>query len=392
MNTDRLPNESLEQYLWRIGNNRSVLGLTWLDVTNLCNKYFQTEESALNESVYRKKYQAAKLFYDEVFSKDDSNTQDQLRELHRAKVMLRDERIAYNKQNREAARLDENLAYLGEQLKEVGRIQFPELTGVCKVDCVNDLILNISDVHCGLTFNNAFGQYDTDIMKLRLKEYLDKAIEIGHRHNAENCYLNFLGDLINGNIRLTVQLSNRENFIEQIKTVAEVLSSFIFEISKYFKNVFVTGVAGNHSRLVANKEDSVKGEKADDLVLWIVSKMLDHVDNIFVDTDVLDNTVTEIDVRGKTYVLTHGDMGTPSDASIGKLVTMLGHIPYCVLAGHMHSPFMREMNGVKFLQGGSLCGGGNDYTVQNRLSGVPSQLLLIANAQGIEAVYNVELH
>ena len=392
MNTDRLPNESLEQYLWRIGNNRSVLGLTWLDVTNLCNKYFQTEESVLNESAYRKKYQAAKLFYDEVFSKDDSNTQDQLRELHRAKVMLRDERIAYNKQNREAARLDENLAYLGEQLKEVGRIQFPELTGACKVDCVNDLILNISDVHCGLTFNNAFGQYDTDIMKLRLKEYLDKAIEIGNRHNAKNCYINLLGDLVNGNIRLTVQLSNRENFIEQIKTVAEVLSSFIFEISKYFKNVFVTGVAGNHSRLVANKEDSVKGEKADDLVLWIISKMLNHVDNIAIDTDVLDNTVTEINVRGKTYVLTHGDLGNPSDASIGKLVTMLGYIPYCVLAGHMHSPFMKEMNGIKFLQGGSLCGSGDDYTIQSRLSGKPNQLILVANTQGIEAVYNCELH
>ena len=399
MNTDTqlLNGESETAYLWRLGNLKSsgILDISWAEIAEFINKAFKDETDYISESAYRKRYAAAKQFYDELFSKNSTSAEDiqeTKRELERLKMKLRDERTALNKSHRDSARFDENFAYLGEQLKEIGRVHFPELTEVYRVDCVNDVILNISDTHCGLTFDNAFGRYDTDIMKQRLGEYLDKAIEIGHRHNAENCFINFLGDLINGNIRLTVQLSNRENFIEQIKTIAEVLSSFVFEISKHFKNVYVTGVAGNHSRLVANKEDSVKDEKADDLVLWIVSKMLAHVDNVIVDTNVLDNTVTEIVVRGKTYVLTHGDMGTPSDASIGKLVTMLGHIPYCVLAGHMHSPYMREMNGIKFLQGGSLCGAGDSYTIQSRLSGAPSQLLLVANAQGIEAVYNIELH
>ena len=390
--TNLMQGETLEQYLWRLGNNRDALGLTWYDVADLINKEFRAEDEALSECVYRKKYAAAKQFYDEVFSKGNDVSQETLREIERAKIALRDERAAYSKQNREAARLDENLAYLGEQLREIGRIQFPELTGAYKVDCENDLILNISDVHAGLAFNSAFGIYNSDIMNQRLGEYLDKAIEIGQRHNAENCFINLLGDLISGNIRLTVQLSNRENFIDQIKLIAESLTSLIFEISKHFKNVYVTGVSGNHSRLTPSKEESVKAERADDLVLWIISKMLSHVDNVFVDTDVLDNTVTEITVRGKDYVLTHGDMGNPTDASIGKLITMLGHIPYAVLAGHMHSPFLREMNGILYIQGGSLCGAGDDYTVQSRLKGKPNQTILVANSRGIEAIYNVELH
>ena len=395
--TQLLQGESEIAYLWRLGNLKTsgIVDLSWTDVTNLVNKAFKDETDYISESSYRKRYAAAKEFYDEIFCKNGEGFNANIEakhELQKLKQQLRDERTAINKSARDSARLDENFAYLGEQLKEIGRVQFPELTGEYKIDCKNHLIVCLSDLHLGECFESAFGRYDSDIARQRLNEYLDKAIEVADTHKCRNVYVVLLGDLISGFPHLTVQLSNRENFIEQIKMSAEYIASFCFELSKHFEECFVTGVAGNHSRIVQNKENAVKDERADQLSLWIVQQMLSHVDNIIVDTDVLDTTVTEITVSGKTYALTHGDYNEPTDSSMGRLVMMLGHIPFAVLAGHKHNPMFKEINGIKFIQSGSLVGGGNDYCTQKRLTGAPNQTLLVVKPSGIECLYNVELH
>ena len=50
-----------------------------------------------------------------------------------------------------------------------------------------------------------------------------------------------------------------------------------------------------------------------------------------------------------------------------------------------------KVNGVKIIQGGSLPGSGDDYTISKRLCGNPSQTCFIMNNRGIEAHYPVEL-
>ena len=394
LNTTRVtPSETLEQYLWRLGNNREALGLTWADVADLCNRYFVGDETEyLGESAYRKKYQAAKKFYDEVFVKEDFKSDDieeQRRELLKLKQQLRDERTSLYSRVRSEARLDQNFQYLSDQLQEIGRVAFSEYHDI-QMDGDKDIICILSDLHLGQCFDSMLGTYDSLIAKNRLDEYLGKVIEIGKKHNAESCYVAALGDLINGAIRLTVQLSNRENLTEQIKRAAELISSFCFELSKYFKNVYIANVSGNHSRLVQNKEDALKDERADDLIMWICQKMLTYVNNIQIVPNI-DTTLSEIEVRGKKYALCHGDLDSPSDSAIGKLMLMLGHVPYAILSGHRHSMFYKEFNGIRYIQAGSLCGSGDDYTVQKRLAGKPNQTVLVCDDNGIECIYNVEL-
>ena len=53
---------------------------------------------------------------------------------------------------------------------------------------------------------------------------------------------------------------------------------------------------------------------------------------------------------------------------------------------------MNELNGVKVIQSASLAGSGDDHTIECRLTGKPSQTLCVCNSNGIECIYNVELH
>ena len=95
---------------------------------------------------------------------------------------------------------------------------------------------------------------------------------------------------------------------------------------------------------------------------------------------------------GKFYFGVHGDFDANSKQGISNLVMAMGFLPEAIIRGHMHSPAYHEFNGVKMIQSGSLAGSGDDYTLEKRLTGKPSQTLLVCNDRGIECIYNVELN
>ena len=392
INTDRIGSETLTQYLWRVGNNREALGLTWTDVANLCNKYFQDDDSTLTESAYRKKYQAAKQFYDEVFAKEDFKADDieeQRRELLKIKQQLRDERTSLYSRVRSEARLDQNFQYLSDQLQEIGRVAFDNCSAV-RINSDSSLLIILSDWHIGSTFSSTWGEFNTYIAKDRLNQLLEEIKVIRERHNAQDAYISIQGDMINNSIHKSIAITNRENTIEQTKIVIELLSSFIFEISKIVNVVHVTNVSGNHSRL-DKKEDALHNERFDDLIGWTVEKLLSNVSNVeFLNTN-MDIGIASMNIRGKEYVNLHGDYDAFSKSGLANLCLMIGHIPYAVTFGHLHTCTVDDIQGVKMIRGGSLSGSGDDYTVERRLKGAPSQMVCVCTDRGVECFYPIEL-
>lgn len=397
MDTRKHPEETETQYIWRIcsAKDAGILDITWDEVASILNKELRDEGEYYTSSAYRKKYQQAKLFRDEVFSKEtdkesEQKYDEQKRELERLKIAYRDERRDWQKQNYTSARINQQMDYLAEQLQQIGRKEFLIFDYVDK-ESTKDIFVSLADLHIGQTFDNAFGKYNSDIAKERLEEYLDKIVEIGEIHNIENVYVGLLGDLISGNIRTSIQVSNRENLIEQLKLTAEYVANFITELAQRFKHVYVAGCAGNHSRLIANKDLDIKDERLDDLLLWIVSALLKHIPNITVDTKNIDNTIAEMSIRGKNYILVHGDHETWNANDISKLAMMLKKFPYAIINGHRHYPACSEVNGIRLIQSGSLAGSGDSYTITQRLSGNPNQTVLVCDEYGIDAIYNVDL-
>lgn len=381
--------EDENAYIWRICENKDMIG-TWQDVCDLLNKELNHE---YNESWYRKEYQSFQRLFnaikDNVLDKEYLDTIDnKIRELEKQRVKLRDERAEHNKNVRIEARLEQKLDELEKVLVGQGKIDYNTKT-LNPVVSDTDLIVMLSDLHIGQTFTSEWGQYNTDIAKDRMEKYLKEIIEIGKRHKAQNCFVSLQGDMISNSIHKTLAITNRENVIEQVILASELIASFIAQLSANFKEINVVSVVGNHSR-IDRKEDALKDERLDSLITWYAKAKLSCLKNVhFLDS--IDNTISSFSVRDKEYVSVHGDYDKFDMTGVSRLSMMLGFFPYCILFGHKHFPATSEINGIKLVQSGSFPGSGDDYTVELRLSGSPSQTVLVCNEDGIICNYTVDL-
>lgn len=397
MNLNKDIAETELQYIWRLclAKDSGSLDMTWDELADVLNKNLREDESEYyGSSAYRKKYQQAKLFRDEVFSKEETvDYQTELmtmkRELERAKIQFRDERNAWQKQNYIDARVESKLDLLEDKLSEIGRVEFENHENI-QINGDTDLLVILSDLHIGQCFSSNWGEYNSNIARKRLEQLLLEIIKIGRRHNSEKVYISIQGDLLSGSIHKALAITNRENVVEQIKLAAELITSFVYELSKYFSRVFISNVSGNHSRL-DKKEDALHDERLDDLISWIVENSLKHIENVTTLHRNLDTGIVDLNIRSKSYIAVHGDYDTFTRKGVANLVLMLGFVPYAVTFGHLHTCAVDECNGIKMIRGGSLAGSGDSYTIEKRLSGKPSQMVCVCSDKGVDAYYTVEL-
>lgn len=387
----RFNGESDEELIYRITGEKDQIG-SWQDVADILNELLGTEYT---ESKFRKQRQA----FDKMLAANQSKFADsdaqlkeievQKRELERKKIQFRDERNAWQKQNFTDARVEEKLDKLESELTSLGRTNFDEHNNV-SINSDNDMLIILSDLHIGQTFDSFFGKYNTDIAKDRLNQLLNEVISIRELHNSKNCYVSLQGDLISGNIHKSIQVSNRENVIEQIKIATELISSFCYELSLHFETVFMSNVSGNHTRM-DRKDDAIHDERLDDIISWAVELSLKHIDNFHVLHRNIDTGISDILIRGKSYIAVHGDYDGFNKSGVQNLCLALGFVPYAITYGHLHVCSVDETNGVKMIRGGSLAGCGDSYTIEKRLTGKPSQIVCICTDKGVKAYYPIEL-
>lgn len=388
----RFENETEEELVYRICQDKEQIG-SWQDVANIINELTGND---YGESTYRKKFQAFQKMLTANQSKfADSDTQlkeieIQKRELERAKIKFRDERNAWQKQNYIDARVEQKLDLLESELLSQGKINF-EVHDNVNVTSDNDMLIILSDFHVGQCFHSIWGEYNSDIAKRRLNQLFNEILAIQQLHKSEKCYISLQGDMLSGNIHKTIQVTNRENVIEQIKLASELISSFCYELTKVFNIVFLSSVVGNHSRM-DRKDEALHDERLDDVITWGVELSLKHIDNFHVLKRNIDNGIVDMNIRGKTYIAVHGDFDGYNKTGVSNLCMHLGFIPYAITYGHLHTCAVDETNGVKMIRGGSLAGSGDDYTIEKRLSGKPSQMVCICNRRGVVCYYPIELN
>lgn len=397
MELKRQPNETLEQYLWRVGTakDNGQVDLTWPELAEVINpQFFDDEDDYIDVSAFRKRYSTAKRFYEDVFSKMDKNCSEErhaemLSELRQARQKLSDERTSMNRIDRNASRIQADLEHLEEVIKSTA---YRPLALGTHYDSEKDMIVCLSDIHYGLEAFNSFGSYNSDIARSRMAEYLDNVIDILKRHQCRNVYLICLGDLLSGATHPTVRLENRENVIEQIQGVSELIANFIYMISQYAENVIIKSVAGNHSRIMPNKEDVLRDERLDDLIPWYLKAKLSNLPNVkFEDHDNYDPTLAAFNIRGKEYCAVHGDVDSFSESGISKLVMMIGYKPEAVFFGHLHHNSMDTISDIKLIRSGCFSGCCDNYTISKRISGSPSQMVAIVSQDGVETLYPITL-
>lgn len=387
----RLENEDENAYIWRVCDNKDLIG-TWQDVCNLLNEELHHD---YNESWYRKMYQSFMMVFDSIkdkyFDNEQLNKMEQKKqEIIKERFRLNDERTAYNRALRNDARLETRLDILEQKITDFGKINFPDSNYSDNNTADNDLLVLLSDLHIGQTFKSFNGEYNTKIAQTRMGQYVNKIIEIGKKNNSDKCYVSLQGDLISNSIHKSIAITNQENVIQQIKFASELITAFIYELSHHFNRVIVTSVSGNHSRL-DKKEDALKDERLDDLVIWYMDAALSDVKNIDIITNNPDTTFAVMDIRGKKYINVHGDYDAFSKNGVASLSMMLGYFPYAITFGHLHTCAMSDEGGIKIIRGGSLAGSGDDYTIEKRLTGKASQMVCVCTDKGVESYNIIEL-
>lgn len=314
---------------------------------------------------------------------------EQMNEIRKEKQKLSDERTALRKISRETARGEANFEYLEKLIRENGKNTFIS-QDIKLEDNGNDLIACISDLHMGIDAITSFGVYNSEIAKKRLCQYIVEIIKTQRLYHSQNIYLALLGDQISGSIHPTVKLENREHVIQQIQMSAEALSAFVYELSKHFENVYIADVPGNHSR-IGLKDECLRDERLDDLIVWYMSAKLEHLPNVFFVDRKYDETIGSILVRGNEFILVHGDYDDFSENGLNKLCMFLGHKPKGVLIGHYHHCSYDDISDVKLIRSGSFIGTCGNYEIQKRLYSKPSQMICVVDSNGIKALYPVEL-
>jgi len=320
---------------------------------------------------------------------------DLLREIDLKKIELQkerqrfyDQRVAFNKLVRERARQEE-LNDIITRAVQNGGLPSLEYTQNSIVQSDNDLLVSLNDIHFGAQVDNYWCKYNSNICAKMMRNYIDKIVSIGKTHNSENCIVWANGDLISGNIHYQIAVSNKENLIEQITGVSELIAEFLAELSKHFAEVRFVSVAGNHSR-IGQKECAVMQERLDDLVEWYLSARMREFKNVLIGYgEKIDATMYIMDVRGKNYVGVHGDY-EPTPQKIQTLQVMAKQPVYAVLLGHMHHNVIDNVQGIQTIMAGSFLGM-DDYCVSKRIYSEPEQMVCVCDADGVRCSYNIKL-
>lgn len=384
--------ESKEHYHYRLYEDRVELGLSNQQVADLLNAI---EGTNYDESKFRKEYQAYKNVWEKLVEEKQSSylPDDYLREIELEKIELQKEKFKFRDQKREfnntlrkMARLEHLQEYLIESVEQVEPIELP--VNNKQPATVKEAMVVISDMHLGMQINSQFNTYNKEIALERLNKLKERTYQKIVKEGITTLHIASLGDQIHGLIHSTTRITSEENVIQQIITASEYFKAFVETFLQMGIQVKFYNISGNHSRAVANKNDSLgTSESFERLISTILTTAFDKFSNF----ELIDDSegLIVLNISGKNVVLGHGDLDRGANA-ITKLQQLLGINIHYFLTGHVHHHFVKE-HGITVQYGvGSMCGL-DQYAITGRFSGRPSQMILTFNDTDIEEAITVYL-
>lgn len=401
----RLQDENENAFLWRLGQakDNGEIDLDWNEIADIMNMECREDESEYrNEASYRKKYQSAKSFFnDGVFYKyqDEGSYIEELRiakqEVRKERQKLFDERTALNKELREQGRRESMVDIVKRSIEEYLPIKF-ESNNIAteKSDNGCDFIIHLTDIHYGVTIDSILNTCNADILKDRLIKYADEIKNLAELYHPQNAYLILGGDLLQGLIHLNARLEAKENVVDQIMHVTDLVSNFIFAISDTFQCIDVYSTAGNHSRVTAGKEDHSRGENFDLLIPFACRKELQNISNVKFHDNLMGYDIATFDVRGHRVYATHGDKDTSNTVvyNMTKFARKAGlPLPDLCYLGHRHVNGMSTVDTVKVIESGCV-DGMDSFAIDKRLVGTPEQTVTVVTEDcKVKALCDIQL-
>ncbi len=387
-------NESLIDYSFRIrlAKVNKEIDLDWGEIVELLGLECSADHC-------RKVSYGLKEAFDYLNSKIQNNStqeeidliDEKILELKKIKVQLSDERSLVNKKIREYSRIDNIIDLFKNKIDDISLHKpFLSDSSYSNYESSNqEALILISDAHYGLETINAFNKYNSEIFKLRIQYLSDRVIEYSKLHKVKRLHIMLLGDLISGHIHNSIRLENRENVVEQIIEVSEILSEFIYKLSKELKQIIIYSVGGNHDRVLPKKDENLDKDSFNLLINKYIELRIKSIDNVIFQENIYDNDIIVTKICGNTCFGIHGDKDKMSTA-IPKLTSLIRTIPDYVFMAHLHNCKEDTYGESEICVNGSFSGT-DTYAKNLRLSSYAMQKFMIFNDDGRLCTYNIKL-
>ena len=313
-----------------------------------------------------------------------------IRELQKEQRRFFDQRREYNKLITKEARRDHLDSVLVDTIRSMNIEDLYAEPEYVTADGKCEAVLVLSDWHYGMTTDNVFNTYNTDVCKKRVKKVIAEAEKRIRLHGVSKLHILLLGDFIHGHTHVSARVASEELVIDQLMNVSEIIAQSINELSRYVESVIVYSTYGNHARVVAKKEDGIHADNMERVIGWWLTQRLASNERIYI-ADESTNEFIFASVCGYDVCATHGDLDSVK-ASPRLLPTLFqkkyGKDIDCIILGDKHHRESFEELGVTSMLCGALCGA-DDYASDRRLYSTPSQLMLVFDSDGIDAEYRL---
>lgn len=390
------PDETKDQYFYRLCSMKDAQGYTWDDITAIMNDMFDQHYC---ESKYRKDWWSFNRIYqanESKISNEDVKLEElkkQKDEIYKAKKQLSDQRREYNKLLTRDARADHLVEKLVEAANSLPKMEYKNLFTKVNEYSEEEAVLFLSDWHYGQISSNIWNEYNVEICKKRISDLYSKVVAILNKHRVKSLHIALLGDMFNGAIHTSSRILSEELTCDQIIHVSEIIANFIDNLTPYTDHIYIHSTYGNHARTIQNKDDSIHEDNMEKIIPWWIKQRLQN--NLKV--SIIDSKCYEFTyfvVCDKNIVCTHGDLDKFKDlgATINNIFTKKYDI--CVdytFSGDKHHIESFEQFNIESTLIGSLCGT-DEFANNKRLYSVPSQTMCIFNHEdGKLCTYNIKL-
>lgn len=388
------PNETPKAYRIRLYKNKELYGLNNAEIGKLCNEAFGVE---WDESAHRKKTTNYLKGYNDAKAELGSTEQQlqnmieenrQLKlEAQKEKQKLSDERIEFNRQIRQEARKE---SYIDMVKRIICENTKPMNVSVHYTffNSETDLLCHLTDIHTGIEINNWKNVFNEDVLRQRIEKYTSDILDIRGLHQSQNCYL-VIGEILSGLIHSNLRLQNNMDLMEQFKYVSELISAMLVRLANNFNHIYVYTTPGNHSRVVAKKEDALDGENMDVLLPFYLKARLQNVDNVSICDNTIEPEIAMFNIRGNNIFSAHGHKDSSTNV-VQNFTMMFGIKPDVVLLGHRHTNGLTTVYDTKVIESGSVSGA-DAYAVSIRKVSKPEQTVSVISNKGLICLYDIQL-
>ena len=312
--------ENTKEYIARICSGKSLYNLNWYQIRDICNEALGV---SFSESYYRKNYTNGVFctLNDSSNSCNETDTnvdeQDELQnllaELKAERIKLSEERTANNASVRRLVREDtckEIAVRCASQLNDKLLLDNPNNKFIKIKE--NKAIATICDWHYGICIDNYWNKYDPEICKNRVKQLLDKTLDICKKNDVSEIYVINLADLIAGRIHSQIRIQSRYDVISQIIQISEIVAEYLCKLSTVGKMaVHYYDCLDNHSRIEPNKNESLDLESLARITPWFLKERLKYHTNITIHNNEYSDDIISFTCNNFRFAGVHGDRDKP---------------------------------------------------------------------------------